>query len=343
MPKKPQSKRQKILGNDFLNIGKLKTEGYAALAPMAGVADRAFRELCMGFGASFCIGELASAKGISMNDKKSAELLFVSENERPMAVQLFGNDPETMAAAAQKALEYFPDFIDINMGCPAPKVANNNGGSGLLRDLPLAESIAKAVIKAVPHIPVTAKIRAGWNDKEIVAVELAKRLEQAGVSMITVHGRTREQQYAPPVNLNVIADVKKTVSVPVVGNGDIFSAKDAANMFEQTGCDMVMVGRGAMGAPWIFRQINTYLSEGKMLPDPPISRKMELMLRQARLMCEYKDPRTALLQMRKHAAWYIKGMKGAAELRKRAFKITDISELERLAYDIVKEEKESVL
>ena len=152
-----------------------------------------------------------------------------------------------------------------------------------------------------------------------------------------------EQQYAPPVNLNVIADVKKAVSVPVVGNGDIFSAKDAANMFEQTGCDMVMVGRGAMGAPWIFRQINTYLSEGKMLPDPPISRKMELMLRQARLMCEYKDPRTALLQMRKHAAWYIKGMKGAAELRKRAFKITDISELERLAYDIVKEEKESVL
>ena len=304
MPRKPQSKRQKILGNDFLNIGNLKIEGYAALAPMAGVADRAFRELCMGFGASFCIGELASAKGISMNDKKSAELLFVSENERPMAVQLFGNDPETMAAAAQKALEYFPDFIDINMGCPAPKVANNNGGSGLLRDLPLAESIAKAVIKAVPHIPVTAKIRAGWNDKEIVAVELAKRLEQAG---------------------------------------DIFSAKDAANMFEQTGCDMVMVGRGAMGAPWIFRQINTYLSEGKLLPDPPVSRKMELMLKQARLMCEHKDPRTALLQMRKHAAWYIKGMKGAAELRKRAFSITDISELERLAYDIVKEEKESVL
>ena len=252
-----------------MKIGNLEIKGYAALAPMAGVADRAMREICTDCGAAFCVGELASAKGISMNDKKSAELLFVGERERPMASQLFGNNPVVMAAAARKAMEYRPDFIDINMGCPAPKVANHGGGSGLLKDLPLAERVARAVIEA-SDVPVSAKIRIGWNGESMVAVELAKRLEQAGISMITVHGRTREQQYAPPVDLDAIAAVKKVVSVPVVGNGDVFTPKDAARMYEHTGCDMIMIGRGAMGSPWIFSAVNAYLSEGRLLPEPPL-------------------------------------------------------------------------
>ena len=323
-----------------MKIGNLEIKGYAALAPMAGVADRAMREICTDCGAAFCVGELASAKGISMNDKKSAELLFVGERERPMASQLFGNDPVVMAAAARKAMEYRPDFIDINMGCPAPKVANHGGGSGLLKDLPLAERVARAVIEA-SDVPVSAKIRIGWNGESMVAVELAKRLEQAGISMITVHGRTREQQYAPPVDLDAIAAVKKAVSVPVVGNGDVFTPKDAARMYEHTGCDMIMIGRGAMGSPWIFSAVNAYLSEGRLLPEPPVAERMRFMLRQARLMCEYKEPKIASLQMRKQAAWYKKGIKGAAEIRKKVFGITEISQLERLAFEIVEREKNS--
>ncbi len=323
-----------------MKIGNLEIKGYAALAPMAGVADRAMREICTDCGAAFCVGELASAKGISMNDKKSAGLLFVGERERPMASQLFGNDPVVMAAAARKAMEYRPDFIDINMGCPAPKVANHGGGSGLLKDLPLAERVARAVIEA-SDVPVSAKIRIGWNGESMVAVELAKRLEQAGISMITVHGRTREQQYAPPVDLDAIAAVKKAVSIPVVGNGDVFTPKDAARMYEHTGCDMIMIGRGAMGSPWIFSAVNAYLSEGRLLPEPPVAERMRFMLRQARLMCEYKEPKIACLQMRKQAAWYIKGIKGAAEIRKKVFGITEISQLERLAFEIVEREKNS--
>ena len=323
-----------------MKIGNLEIKGYAALAPMAGVADRAMREICTDCGAAFCVGELASAKGISMNDKKSAELLFVGERERPTASQLFGNDPVVMAAAARKAMEYRPDFIDINMGCPAPKVANHGGGSGLLKDLPLAERVARAVIEA-SDVPVSAKIRIGWNGESMVAVELAKRLEQAGISMITVHGRTREQQYAPPVDLDAIAAVKKAVSIPVVGNGDVFTPKDAARMYEHTGCDMIMIGRGAMGSPWIFSAVNAYLSEGRLLPEPPVAERMRFMLRQARLMCEYKESKIACLQMRKQAAWYIKGIKGAAEIRKKVFGITEISQLERLAFEIVEREKNS--
>ena len=209
-----------------------------------------------------------------------------------------------------------------------------------MKDLPLAERVARAVIEA-SDVPVSAKIRIGWNGESMVAVELAKRLEQAGISMITVHGRTREQQYAPPVDLDAIAAVKKAVSVPVVGNGDVFTPKDAARMYEHTGCDMIMIGRGAMGSPWIFSAVNAYLSEGRLLPEPPVAERMRFMLRQARLMCEYKEPKIACLQMRKQAAWYIKGIKGAAEIRKKVFGITEISQLERLAFEIVEREKNS--
>ena len=312
-----------------MNIGNLKFEGYAALAPMAGVADRAMREICREYGAAYTVSELISSKGISMNDRKSKSLMSVHEKERPIAVQLFGSDPHIMADAAQKACESEPDFLDINMGCPAPKVAGNGGGSALMKDPVLAGEIVKEVVRAV-DLPVTVKIRSGWDDGFITAVEVAKRCEEAGASAITVHGRTRAQMYAPPVNLDIIRDVKNAVSIPVIGNGDITSAQDAAHVYEYTGCDFIMVGRAAMGAPWIFSQINAYLGHETLLPEPPLSKRISVLLRQVELMMQYKDKRNAILESRKHAAWYLKGMKGAASLRRMCGEINSFEDLENL-------------
>ncbi len=312
-----------------MKIGNLQFDGWAALAPMAGVADRAMRELCREYGAAFTVSELISSKGISMNDRKSKSLMAVHEKERPIAVQIFGNDPSIMADAAKKACESKPDFLDINMGCPAPKVAGNGGGSALLKDPVLAGEIVKSVVNAV-DLPVTVKIRSGWDENTINAVEVAKRCEDAGAAAVTVHGRTRAQMYAPPVNLDIIRDVKRAVSIPVIGNGDIASAADAAHMYEYTGCDFIMVGRGAMGAPWIFSQINAYLGFETLLPDPPLSKRLSVLLRQVELMMQYKDERNAILESRKHAAWYLKGMKGAASLRRMCGEINSFSDVENL-------------
>lgn len=317
-----------------MKIGNLEINGIAALAPMAGVADRAFRELCVEYGAAFTVGELTSAKGIVLGSAKSRELLAVNRQERPMASQLFGCDPKTMAMAAEVAMEYRPDFIDINMGCPAPKVIASGGGSALLKNIPLAAAIVKEVKRAV-NVPVTVKMRIGYDREHIVAVELAKALEDAGTDAITVHGRTREQMYAPYADWKAIGDVKQAVRIPVIGNGDIATPRDAADMYEQTGCDMVMVGRGAMGAPWIFQQINTYVREGIRLPDPPLSQKLTVLIRQCERMCRYKDPTLAMLQIRKHAAWYIKGLPGAAGFRQQCGAIQSMDDLKRLAADVL--------
>ncbi|MBR3844719.1 MAG: tRNA dihydrouridine synthase DusB [Clostridia bacterium] len=322
-----------------MKIGTFVVNGYAALAPMAGVADRAFRELCIQQGAAFTVGELTSAKGVVLGSKKSEELLAVSPKERPMASQIFGCDPEYMANAAVTALSYHPDFIDINMGCPAPKVIASGGGSALLKDRKLAANIVGAVKKAV-DVPVTVKMRLGWDSQSIVAVDFAKAMEEAGADAITVHGRTKEQMYAPSADWEAIAHVKQAVNVPVIGNGDVFSAKDAARLFETTNCDMIMVGRGAMGAPWIFKQINTYLSEGVLLPDPPLSMKLLTLLRQCEAMCEYKDPYIAMLQIRKHAAWYIKGLPGAAAFRGQCGQISSMDDLKQLVYTILQTQTE---
>ncbi len=314
---------------DIMNIGNLKFEGYAALAPMAGVADRAMRELCREFGAAYTVSELISSKGISMGDRKSKTLMSVHDAERPIAVQLFGNDPKIMAEAAKRAAEGNPDFLDINMGCPAPKVAGNGGGSALLKNPVLAGEIVKAVVDAV-ELPVTVKIRSGWDENSINAVEVAKRCEDGGAAAIAVHGRTRAQMYAPPVNLDIIKAVKDSVSVPVIGNGDIETPADAAKMLEYTGCDFLMVGRAAMGAPWIFSQINAYLGSETVLPEPPLSYRLSVMLRQVEMMMQYKDERTALLESRKHAAWYLKGIKGAASLRKMCGEISSMDDLKKI-------------
>ena len=306
--------------------------------PMAGVADRAMRELCRDYGAAYVVGELASAKGIARRDRKSAALLEVCAKEHPMGSQLFGDDPKLMAAAACRAMDFLPDFIDINMGCPAPKVANNGGGAALMKRPVLAAEIVRAIVKAVP-VPVTVKIRAGWDEQSLNAVEVARRCEDAGASVITVHGRSRKQMYAPPVNLEIIRAVKQSVSVPVVGNGDVDSPQAAARMLEQTGCDLIMVGRAAAGAPWIFSQINAYLKDGTLLPDPPVSERMLVLLRQVSRMAEYKGERIALREARKHAAWYMRGLKNAAAYRRQCGGLETMRQLEELCCRVCMEQE----
>lgn len=319
-----------------MKIGNLIITDKAALAPLAGVADRAFRELCRGYGAAYTVCEMASAKGISLGDKKSAELLSITETERPAGSQIFGNSPETMAIAAEKALEYAPDFIDINMGCPAPKVASSGGGALLMKDPVNSAKIVEAVVRA-STVPVTVKMRSGWDDSNINAVELAKRCEQAGAAAITVHGRTKVQMYAPPVNIDIIRQVKDAVSIPVIGNGDIVDGPSAAKMMEETGCDMVMVGRGALGRPWVFREINAYLNHEIILPEPSVVQKMHVMLKHVEKICEYKGERVGIREARKHAAWYTKGLHGAANYRARIGLINSVEELQQIALELIEQ------
>lgn len=317
-----------------MKIGNLEIKGYACLAPMAGVADRAFRELCMSYGAAYVISEMVSSKGLTMQDKKSKELLFLSDAERLAGAQIFGDDPEIMANAALKAMEFSPDFIDINMGCPAPKIAGNGGGSALLKNPELIGKIVKKVVEVSP-VPVTAKIRIGWDKNSINAVEIAKIIEAAGADAITVHGRTKDQMYAPPVSLDEIANVKKAVSIPVIGNGDIVDGKSAKLMLDMTGCDFLMVGRGALGNPWIFQCINAYLNKEADFTEPTLEEKMDVMLLHIGTLCEYKGVRIGMREARKHAAWYIKGIRGAAAFRQEIGQLSTMDELKALAERVI--------
>ena len=317
-----------------MKIGNLEIKGYACLAPMAGVADRAFRELCMSYGAAYVISEMVSSKGLTMQDKKSKELLFLSDAERPAGAQIFGDDPEIMANAALKAMEFSPDFIDINMGCPAPKIAGNGGGSALLKNPEQIGKIVKKVVEVSP-VPVTAKIRIGWDKNSISAVEIAKIIEAAGADAITVHGRTKDQMYAPPVSLDEIANVKKAVSIPVIGNGDVVDGKSAKLMLDMTGCDFLMVGRGALGNPWIFQCINAYLNKEADFTEPTLEEKMDVMLRHIGTLCEYKGVRIGMREARKHAAWYIKGIRGAAAFRQEIGQLSTMDELKALAERVI--------
>lgn len=316
-----------------MKIGNVEINGKAVLAPMAGVADRAFRELCVGYGASYVVSEMISSKGVSMGDRKSKQLSFISDIERPAAVQIFGSNPEIMAESIPVVMESKPEIIDINMGCPAPKIAGNGGGVSLMKNPQLAEDIVRGVVKASP-VPVTVKIRMGWDFDSINAVELAKRAENAGAAAITVHGRTKSQMYAPPVNREIIAKVKRAVSIPVIGNGDITDGFSAAKMLEETNCDLVMVGRGALGRPWVFSQINAYLEHGRILPEPPVAERMRVMVNHIKTICEYKGEYVGLREARKHAAWYTKGLHGAAEYRREIGSLSSIEQLEEIAYKI---------
>lgn len=316
-----------------MQIGNLILNGYAALAPMAGVADRAFRELCMRFGAGYCVSEMVSSKGIAYNSKKSAELMELSAAEHPCAVQIFGTEPQTMADAARFALQYQPDVIDINMGCPAPKISGGGSGAALMKDPVICGEIVNAVSKAV-DLPVTVKIRAGFDSDHINAVEVAKIVEDNGAAAITVHGRTREQFYAPPVNYDIIRDVKRAVSIPVIGNGDVIDAKSAKHLYDYTGVDYIMVGRGALGNPWIFREINAYLGEDKLLPKPDLDEKLSVLSRHITDLVKYKGEYVGMREARKHTAYYLKGFKNAAKLRNLAFSMQTLDDLQHLLSEI---------
>ena len=320
-----------------MEIGNLKIKGCAALAPMAGVADRAFRELCVSYGAAYVVSEMISSKGVSLGDRKSKALMQLSDEERPAGVQIFGNDPSVMAESVKTVLGVSPDFVDINMGCPAPKIAGNGGGASLMRHPQLAKEIVEAVVAACGSVPVTVKIRSGWDFENLNAVEMAQNAENAGAVAVTVHGRTRQQMYAPPVDHQMISEVKKSVSIPVIGNGDIVDGPSAAKMLEETNCDFLMVGRGALGRPWVFSQINAYLQNGIILPEPPVSERMRVMVKHVRKICEYKGERIGIREARKHAAWYAKGIRGAAKYRKDLSLIDSVEQLEELAFKITKE------
>lgn len=310
-----------------MEIANVEINGYAALAPMAGVADLAVRTVSREHGACYAVGEMTSAKGIAMGSKKSAELLAV-DTARPFAVQLFGADPECMRLAAQQAAKQNPDIIDINMGCPAPKITGGFSGSALLKNLPLAQKIAIAAVEGANGIPVTAKIRKGYDAGDDVAVEAAKLLEQAGIAAITVHGRTRSQMYSPPVDIGCITRVKAAVSIPVIGNGDIFSAQDAKNMFLQTGCDLVMIGRGALGNPWLFDEINALMQNKPAPAAPTLEERIAVMRREIALLLKDKGEHIGFREARKHVAWYMTGLRGAAKLRKLCGEINSQGEID---------------
>ena len=315
---------------DNHNIGGVPLKSHAVLAPMAGVSDRAYRELCVRFGAAYCVSEMVSSKALSFNSKKSEELMEISDLERPCGIQIFGDDPKCMADAAKHALENKPDIIDINMGCPAPKISSNGSGSALMKNPRLCGEIVKAVT-AVTDIPITVKIRKGWDDDSVNAVEVAKICESAGAAAITVHGRTRQQYYKPPVDYDIIKAVRESVSVPVIANGDIDSAERAKEVMDITGCDLVMIGRATLGNPWIFSQINAYLENPNVkIHTPDLEERLGVMIEHIGKMVEYKGEHMAMLQARKLVVGYFKGMKGAAALRNEAGKIKTLDDLYEL-------------
>lgn len=319
-----------------MKISNVEIKNNLLLAPMAGIGDRAFRELCISYGAGYTVTEMVSSKGLTMGDKKSAELLTLGEVENPAATQIFGDDPEIMARSAIKCLEFNPSAIDINMGCPAPKVASNGGGASLMKNPLLAGEIVKAVSSAV-SIPVTVKIRAGWDDESINAVELARIVEKNGASAVAVHGRTRMQMYSGKVDYSIIADVKRAVDIPVIGNGDIVDEQSAAIMLERTNCDGIMIGRGALGNPWIFKRIDAYLSECRVLPDVSVNEKMVVMLKHIQTLIEYKGEYTGIREARHHAGYYTKGLRNSAGYRRELGRLESYEQLEEIAFRIAKD------
>ena len=309
-----------------MKIGNIEIENCLALGPMAGVTDLPFRLLCKEMGCNMLYTEMVSAKAILYKNKNTKELLNIDKNEHPVGVQLFGSDPDIMAQIAAQVEEGECDFIDINMGCPVPKIVNNGEGSALLKQPKLVEEILTKMVKAV-NKPVTVKIRKGFENGTVYAAEIAKIAESCGVSAIAVHGRTREQYYSGKADWDVIKDVKKAVKIPVIGNGDNFSAEDAKAMKEYTGCDGLMVARGARGNPWIFREIKEYLENGNVIDKPKINDIREMIIRHAKMLVDYKGEYTGIREMRKHIAWYTAGLPHSAELRRMCNQIETMENL----------------
>lgn len=312
-----------------IRIGSVELDSPVVLGPMAGVTDLPFRLICKEYGVGLLVTEMVSTRALYHNDTKSERLMEIREEERPVALQIFGSDPETMGRVVESINDHNHDIIDINMGCPAPKIVKNGDGSALMKTPGLAREIIETVVKASKK-PVTVKIRKGWDEDSVNAVEIAVMAEAAGVDAIAVHGRTREQFYTGVADWSIIKAVKDAVSVPVIGNGDIFSVQDAVRMKVETNCDGLMIARGAQGNPWLLRQIAHYLKTGEILPDPTTEEKVAEALRHFDLLVDYKGSYIGVLEMRKHAAWYLKGVRGGAVIKNAINKSTDQDEIRTL-------------
>ena len=318
-----------------LVIGDITIEHPLALAPMAGVTDLPYRLLCKEQGAGMMCTEMVSAKGLYYGNRKSEPLMATDPKEIPVAIQIFGSDPDIMGQMAAKVNDGRFQMIDINMGCPVPKIVNNGDGSALMKNPKLAGKVIKAVVDAV-DIPVTVKIRKGFNDDLVNAPEMAQVAQENGAAAIAVHGRTREQYYSGEADWDIIRQVKEAVHIPVIGNGDVTSAEKAAEMRKITGCDGVMIGRGVQGNPWIFRELAEYDRTGTIPPRPTQEEIRNMMLRHARMQLEFKGEYLGIREMRKHVAWYVKGMKGAAKFRAQINQVESYEELEELLKMLIK-------
>lgn len=312
-----------------LKIGKVTIDCPVVLAPMAGVTDLPFRLLCREMGVGLLSMEMVSAKAILYKNRNTESLMEIAPGENPIALQLFGSDPEILGEIAAQIQNRPFDILDFNMGCPVPKVVNNQEGSALMKQPELVREIASSLVKASEK-PVTVKIRKGFDDAHVNAVEIAKILEDCGVAAVAVHGRTREQYYSGKADWEIIRKVKEAVSIPVIGNGDVDSPKAAVEMLEQTGCDGVMIGRAAQGNPWLFREIRHYLETGEELPRPSMDEVKEMILRHARLQVEYKGSDVGMREMRKHVAWYTAGFPHSAKLRSEVNAVGTLEELGEL-------------
>lgn len=317
-----------------MKIGNIELFNNVFLAPMAGVTDMTFRRICKGYGAGLAYSEMISAKGLYYNDKKTAELMQIASDERPCAIQIFGSDPDIMAEVIPKVMEYKPEIIDVNMGCPTPKIVNNGDGSALLKNPGLIGKIVRKMSDASP-VPVTVKIRKGWDSDSINAVETAKIIEANGAAAIAVHGRTRAEFYSGTADWDIIREVKNAVKIPVIGNGDIWRAEDAKRLIDHTDCDAVMVARGAEGNPFIFRQINELFVNGEVSYYPTPKERLTQALEHVEALVLQKGEERGIKESRKHIAWYIKGLPNASRLKSEIFKICDIASMRSILTEYI--------
>nr|WP_141709337.1 tRNA dihydrouridine synthase DusB [Desulfuribacillus stibiiarsenatis] len=314
-----------------MNIREVTIESPIVLAPMAGITNYAFRILAKENGCGLVCAEMVSDKGLLFGNERTSRMLFVDPQERPLSMQLFGSDVESLVQAAKIVDDSDADIIDINMGCPVPKVTKPGGGAALMKDLKKAKAIIESVVKAVSK-PVTVKMRKGWDDDQVNVIELASIAEEAGASAITVHGRTRAQMYSGKADWDIIREVVKTVKIPVIGNGDVTGPESAKALFDYTGCQAIMIGRAAQGNPWIFKRIRHYLENGEILDEPTVMERINTCLRHLELLMEVKEERVAVQEMRKHAAWYLKGLNKAAFVRNEIMKANTKDELKGLLH-----------